>query len=176
MKAAVIFARAEEYILFLFSVSSAFCLFSVWSLSVSCFQFSVCCSLSINRSQLSSTPANCIPRVRVGLCSPEASMLAKVTAYEAWCRENMFMYLMCENSSLLFTTICSVLDMKSHLSYQHTLSQLETALLDSSHSKKCQSQEKGIYGCVRSASTRSSRYRCHQQFWSRSFPWALYPQ
>ena len=45
----------------------------------------------------------------------------------------LFIHLMCENCSLQLTTICSVLDMKSHLSYQHTLSQLETAVLDPSH-------------------------------------------
>ena len=45
----------------------------------------------------------------------------------------MFMYLMWENSSLLSKKICSVLDVKSHLSYQHALNQLETAVLDSTH-------------------------------------------
>ena len=44
-------------------------------LSVSCFQFSVPCSLSINRAQLLSDRANCTPRVG-GLRSPEASVLA----------------------------------------------------------------------------------------------------
>ena len=48
--ATVIFVRAEEYILLLCSVLSALCLLSVWSLSVSCFQFSARYSLSINRS------------------------------------------------------------------------------------------------------------------------------
>ena len=128
----MIFARIEEYILFLCSVLSALCLCSVWYLSVSCFQSSVRCSLSINRAQVSSDRANCIPRVG-GLRSPEASMLARVIAYGTWCREIMFMYLMWENSSLLSTKICSVLDVKSHLSYQHALNQLETAVLDSTH-------------------------------------------
>ena len=41
---------------------------------------------------------------------------------------------MWENNSLLFTKICSVLDVKSHLSHQHILNQLETAVLDSTHS------------------------------------------
>ena len=47
----------------------------------------------------------------------------------------LFIHLMWENSSLLFTKICSVLDMKSHshLSHQHILNQLETAVLDSTH-------------------------------------------
>ena len=45
----------------------------------------------------------------------------------------MFMYLMWENSSLLSKKLCSVLDVKSHLSYQHALNQLETAVLDSTH-------------------------------------------
>ena len=133
-KVTAIFARIEEYILFLCSVLSALCLFSVWCLSVSCFQSSVRCSLSINRAQVSSDRANCIPRVG-GLRSPEASMLARVIAYGTWRREIMFMYLMWENSSLLSTKICSVLDVKSRLSHQHTLSQLEleTAVLDSTH-------------------------------------------
>ena len=43
--------------------------------------------------------------------------------------------MMCEGGSLLFiiTIFCSVLDVKSHLSYQHALNQLETAVLDSTH-------------------------------------------
>ena len=106
-KVTAIFARIEEYILFLCSVLSALCLFSVWCLSVSCFQSSVRCSLSINRAQVSSDRANCIPRVG-GLRSPEASMLARVIAYGTWRREIMFMYLMWENSSLLSTKICLV--------------------------------------------------------------------
>ena len=118
--------------MFLCSVLSALCLFSVWCLSVSCFQSSVRCSLSINRTQVSSDRANCIPRVG-GLRSPEASMLARVIAYRTWRREIMFMCLMWENSSLLSKKICSVLDVKSHLSYQHALNQLETAVLDSTH-------------------------------------------
>ena len=119
--------------MFLCSVLSALCLFSVWCLSVSCFQSSVRCSLSINRAQVSSDRANCIPRVG-GLRSPEASMLARVIAYGTWRREIMFMHLMWENSSLLISITCSVLDVKSHLSQQHILNQLETAVLDSTHS------------------------------------------
>ena len=114
------------------SVLSALCLCSVWCLSVSCFQSSARCSLSINRTQVSSDRANCIPRVG-GLRSPEASMLARVIAYGAWRREIMFMHLMWENSSLLISITCSVLDVKSHLSHQHILNQLETAVLDSTH-------------------------------------------
>merc|ERR1712046_189362 len=38
-----------------------------------------------------------------------------------------------ENSSLLSQKLCSVLDVKSHLSHQHALNQLETAVLDSTH-------------------------------------------
>jgi len=34
---------------------------------------------------------------------------------------------------VLSTKICSVLDVKSHLSHQHALNQLETAVLDSTH-------------------------------------------
>ena len=108
-KAKVIFARIEEYILFLCSDLSVLCLFSVWHLSVSCFQLSVRCSLSINRSQLSSARTNCIPKVG-GLHSPEASMLARIIAYGAWRREIMFMHLMWENSSLLISITCSVLE------------------------------------------------------------------
>ena len=37
----------------------------------------------------------------------------------------VYIHLMRESSSLLFTTICSVLNVKSHLSYQRTLNQLE---------------------------------------------------
>merc|ERR1712046_80833 len=45
----------------------------------------------------------------------------------------MFMYLMWENSSLLSQKLCSVLVVKSHLSHQHALNQLKTAVLDSTH-------------------------------------------
>ena len=41
---------------------------------------------------------------------------------------------MWESSSFLFLLTCSVLDVKSHLSRQHILNQLETAVLDSTHS------------------------------------------
>ena len=60
------------------------------------------------------------------LC-PEASMLARVIAYGAWRREVMFMHFIRLNSSLLSKKICSVLDVKSRLSRQRILSQLETA-------------------------------------------------
>ena len=62
-----------------------------------------------------------------GLCSPEASMLARVIAYGAWRREVMFMHFIRLNSSLLSKKICSALDVKSRLSRQRILSQLETA-------------------------------------------------
>ena len=62
-----------------------------------------------------------------GLRSPEASMLARVIAYGAWRREVMFMHFIRLNSSLLSKKICSALDVKSRLSRQRILSQLETA-------------------------------------------------
>ena len=105
--------RSQEEVtevLFLCSDLSVLCLFSVWHLSVSCFLLSVRCSLSINRSQLSSARTNCIPKVG-GLRSPIASMLARIIAYGA--REVMFVHLMWENSSLLILTTCSVSDVKS---------------------------------------------------------------
>ena len=46
----------------------------------------------------------------------------------------LFIHLMWENSSLLISITCSVLDVKSHLSHQHILNQLETVVLDSTHS------------------------------------------
>ena len=62
-----------------------------------------------------------------GLRSPEASVLARVIAYGAWRREVMFMHFIRLNSSLLSKKICSALDVKSRLSRQRILSQLETA-------------------------------------------------
>ena len=115
-------------VLFLRSDLSVLCLFSVWCLSVSSFWFSVRCSLSINRSQLSSARVNCFPKVG-GLRSPEASKLARIITYG----EIMFLHTMWESSSFLFLLTCSVLDVKSHLSRQHILNQLETAVLDSTH-------------------------------------------
>ena len=108
---------------------SVLCLFSVWCLSVSCFWFSVRSSLLVNRSQLSFARVNCIPKVG-GLRSPEASKLARIIAYG----EIMFIHTMWESSSLLILSSCSVLHVKSHLSHQHILNQLETAVLDSTHS------------------------------------------
>ena len=60
-------------------------------------------------------------------CQAEASMLARVIAYGVWRREIKFMHFIRLNSCLLSTKICSVLDVKSRLSCQHILSQLETA-------------------------------------------------
>ena len=57
-------------------------------------------------------------------------MLARIIAYG----EIMFIHSMWEDSSLLFLSLCSVLHVKSHLSCQHILNQLETAVLDSTHS------------------------------------------
>ena len=56
------------------------------------------------------------------------------------------MYLMWENSSLLSKKLCSVLDVKSHLSHQHALNQLETAVLDSTHTmhKRLRQDEVGL--------------------------------
>ena len=59
--------------------------------------------------------ANCISRV------------GRVIAYGAWRREVMFMHFIRLNSSLLSKKICSALDVKSRLSRQRILSQLETA-------------------------------------------------
>ena len=66
-------------------------------------------------------------------CQDEASMLARVIAYGAWRREVMFMHFIRLNSRLLSTKICSVLDVKSRLSRQHILSQLETTVQYSTH-------------------------------------------
>ena len=46
----------------------------------------------------------------------------------------MFIHTMWESSSLLILLTCSVLHVKSHLSHQHTLNQLETAVLNLTHS------------------------------------------
>ena len=117
------------------------CLFSVWCLSVSCFRFSVRCSLLINRSQLSSARVNCIPKVG-GLRSPEASkflgpsLMLKLLVTDLWTLlwNIKFIHPMWESSGLLILLTCSALHVKSHLSHQHILNQLETAVLDSTHS------------------------------------------
>ena len=64
-----------------------------------------------------------------------ASLLLKLLVSDLWTLlwTILFIYPMWENSSLLSTRICSVLDVKSHLSRQHILNQLETAVLDSTH-------------------------------------------
>ena len=46
----------------------------------------------------------------------------------------MFIHTMWESSSLLILLTCSVLHVKSHLSHQHTLNQLETAVWNLTHS------------------------------------------
>ena len=63
------------------------------------------------------------------------SLMLKLLVTDLWTLlcTILFIHLMWENSSLLSTKICSVLDVKSHLSHQHILSQLETAVLDSTH-------------------------------------------
>ena len=63
-----------------------------------------------------------------GFAAPkQPSMLARVIAYGVWRREVKFMHFIRLNSCLLSTKICSVFDVKSRLSCQHILSQLETA-------------------------------------------------
>ena len=99
---------------------------SVWCLSVSCFQSSARCSLSINRTQASSDRANCIPRVG-GLRSPEASASTRAIAYGAWRREVMCTHSICLSRALLFTKACSALGVKSRRSLQRVLSQLGSA-------------------------------------------------
>ena len=112
--------------MFLRSDLSVLCLFSVWCLSVSCFWFSVRCSLSINRSQLSSARVNCFPKVG-GLRSPEASASTRAIAYGAWRREVMCTHSICLSRALLSTKACSALGVKSRLSLQRVLSQLGNA-------------------------------------------------
>ena len=64
-----------------------------------------------------------------------ASLLLKLLVTDLWTLlwTILFIHLMWENSSLLISITCSVLDVKSHLSHQHILNQLETAVLDSTH-------------------------------------------
>ena len=69
-----------------------------------------------------------------------ASLLLKLLVTDLWTYGLCFglsclyfIHLMWENSSLLISITCSVLDVKSHLSHQHILNQLETAVLDSTH-------------------------------------------
>ena len=64
-----------------------------------------------------------------------ASLLLKLLVTDLWTLlwTIMFIHSMWEDSSLLFLSLCSVLDVKSHLSRQHILNQLETAVLDSTH-------------------------------------------
>ena len=115
--------------MFLCSVLSALCLFSVWCLSVSCFRFSVRCSLLINRSQLSSARVNCIPKVG-GLRSPEASKLARIIAYG----EIMFIHPMWKSSSLAnFIIVFSVACEISPFTSTHS-EPIRAAVLDSTHS------------------------------------------
>ena len=90
---------------------------------------------TINRAQLLSDRVNRIPR-EGGLRSPEASVLARAAPSGARRWEVMFMHLMRENSRLLSTIKRSALDVKSCLSHQHILSQLETVALYSIHSMR----------------------------------------
>ena len=116
-------------VLFLRSDLSVLCLFSVWCLSVSCFWFSVRCSLLINRSQLSSAQVNCFPKVG-GLRSPEASKLARIIAYG----EIMFIHTMWESCSLLiFIIMFSVACEISPFTSTH-FEPMRAAVLDSTHS------------------------------------------
>merc|ERR1711988_1052941 len=64
------------------------------------------------------------------------SLMLKLLVTDLWTLlwNIKFMHLMWESSSLLTLLTCSVLHVKSHLSRQHILSQLETAALDSTYS------------------------------------------
>ena len=64
------------------------------------------------------------------------SLMLKLMVTDLWTLlwNIKFIHPMWESSSFLFLLTCSVLDVKSHLSRQHILNQLETAVLDSTHS------------------------------------------
>ena len=64
------------------------------------------------------------------------SPMLKLLATDLWTLfcNIMFIHTMWESSSLLILLTCSVLHVNSHLSHQHILNQLETAVLDSTHS------------------------------------------
>ena len=64
-----------------------------------------------------------------------ASLLLKLLVTDLWTLlwTILFIHPMWESSSLLILLTCSVLDVKSRLSRQHILNQLETAALDSIH-------------------------------------------
>ena len=64
------------------------------------------------------------------------SLMLKLLATDLWTFlwNIKFIHLTWESSSLLTLLTCSVLHVKSHLSHQHILNQLETAVLDSTHS------------------------------------------
>merc|ERR1711988_457920 len=64
------------------------------------------------------------------------SLMLKLLVTDLWTLlwSVKFIRPMWESSSLLTLLTCSVLHVKSHLSHQHILNQLETAVLDSTHS------------------------------------------
>ena len=110
-----------------FSLSCAFacaCLYPVFS-----FLFpALCQSIELNCCLIEPT----VLRGWEGFAAPKQACWR----CGAWRREVMFMHLMRGSSCLLSTKICSVLDMKSHLSHQHILNQLETAVLYSTYSMR----------------------------------------
>ena len=64
------------------------------------------------------------------------SLMLKLLVTDLWTLlwNIKFIHPMWESSSLLILLTCSVLHVKSHLSHQHILNELETAVLDSTHS------------------------------------------
>merc|ERR1711871_1587233 len=64
------------------------------------------------------------------------SLMLKLLVTDLWTLlwNIKFTHPMGESSSLLILLTCSVLHVKSHLSHQHILNQLETAVLDLTHS------------------------------------------
>ena len=64
------------------------------------------------------------------------SLMLKLLVTDLWTLlwNIKFIHSMWESSSLLTLLTCSVLHVKSHLSHQHILNQLETAVMDSTHS------------------------------------------
>ena len=116
--------------MYLLLVSSLFCFvcYPVIFLGL----FSVFCSLFSANQSISTVV--CSSQLYIedgGATQPRSKHVnvsedARIIAYGAWHRE---MHHIWESSSLLFTIICSVF----HLSHQHILSQLETAVLDSTH-------------------------------------------
>ena len=66
------------------------------------------------------------------------SLMLKLLATDLWTFlwNIKFIHLTWESSSLLTLLTCSVLHVKSHLSHQHILNQLETAVMDSTYSMR----------------------------------------